>query len=438
MWHIYNFWDGIFVFFSQISLGQVFRMFWFFFVIEFPRYILLDMIVLIHNELYPEYSDQRLKSARYRLFNERPLVSILVPGKNEGKYIYTLFRSLRGQTYTNYELIVVDDGSDDNTAEYCASFIKNGIITKFLRNEIRGGKASAANFAAIAASGEYLVHLDADSSLDSNALEEILLPFFVDSRIGGVGGNVVARNYDKNLITQLQSLEYLQTIMLARIVTSRLGIYRTISGAYGAFKTDILKKIGYWDIGPGLDGDITQKLRKLNYKIYFADKAVCRTNVPEKLWVLTKQRLRWNKSLVRFRVIKHSDIFVAHAEFSLTNMLSNLENIFFNLIASILWIYYIVTLVFIDPMLLLYVFGIKVLFNAFFKVIKTLMVSHLLGHEKSQMATVWFITPLMSLYMGSYMRIVRIVAYFQEAFDMSYKDPWNPEKTSIQARKFGL
>lgn len=438
MWHIYNFWDTIFVFFSQVSLGEAFRMFWFFFVIEFPRYIFLDLIVLIHNHLYPEYSHHRVSSARYRLFNEKPLVSIIVPGKNEGKYIYTLFRSLSGQTYKNYELIVVDDGSDDNTSEYCASFIKNGIITKFLRNEIRGGKASAANFAAKASDGEYIVHLDADSSLDSNALEEILLPFFIDPRIGGVGGNVVARNFDKNIVTQLQALEYLQTVMLARIVTSRLGIYRTISGAYGAFKTEILEKIGFWDIGPGLDGDITQKLRKLRYKIYFAEKAICRTNVPEKLWALTKQRLRWNKSLVRFRVIKHSDVFVAHEGFSLTNMLSNLENIFFNLITSILWIYYIVSLVFIDPLLLLYVFAIKVVFNAFFKVIKTLMISHLLDHERGMMYTVWFITPLMSLYMGAYMRVVRIIAYFQETFEMSYKDPWNPEKTSIQAKKFGL
>lgn len=437
MWTMYDIWDSIFLFFSTVTVGQLISVFWFFFIIEFPRYIVLDILVLVHNQYFPQYSSRAIHSARYRLFKESPLVSIIVPGKNEGKHIYTLIRSLAYQTYSNTEVIVVDDGSDDNTKEYCQSFIKNGKITQFLRNEIRGGKASAANFAALACKGEYIIHLDADSSLEKNAIEEIVLPFFIDPEIGGVGGNVMVRNYNKNIVTQLQTLEYLQTIMLARIITSRLGIYRTISGAFGAFRTDVLKKIGYWDIGPGLDGDITQKIRKKKLKIYFADKAVCRTNVPENLWTLTKQRLRWNKSLVRFRVIKHFDVFLPNKNFSFKNMLSNFENIFYNLIASLLWLVYIFTLLFEDPMLLLYAFALKIVFNGIFKVIKSLMISKILDHDFNYMKGIWLITPLMSLYMGVYMRIVRLVSYFQEAFSMSYKDPWNPAKTSREAQKYG-
>ena len=438
MWFVYNIWNEIFNYFSHISLGHMLHTFWFFFIIEIPRYLILDFFVLIHNKLYPEYHENTINHARYKLHKENPLVSIIVPGKNEGKHIYTLIRSLSVQTYQNFELIVVDDGSDDNTKEYCKSFINNGSITKFLRNEIRGGKASAANFAANACSGKYIIHLDADSSLDNDAIEEVILPFFIDPKIGGIGGNVMARNYYKNLLTQLQSMEYLQTIMLARIVTSRLGIYRTISGAFGAFRKDLLDQIGYWDIGPGLDGDITQKIRKKGYKIHFAEKAICRTNVPEKFWVLIKQRLRWNKSLIRFRVIKHSDVFIPNKNFSLLNAISNFENITFNLIASLLWVIYVVTLVSEHPMLLVHAFILKVVFNTFAKVFKTLILSKLLDHNKYQVKTLWMITPIMTIYMGPFMRVVRIISYFQEAFQLSYQDPWNPEKTSRQAKKFGL
>ncbi len=437
MWTLYDIWTDVFIYFSHISITTMFHTFWFFFIIEIPRYLLLDIAVLVHNALYPEYSENKINNARHKLFKENPLISIIVPGKNEGKQIYTLIRSLGAQTYKNFELIVVDDGSDDNTKEYCKSFINNGNITKFLRNEIRGGKASAANFAANACSGKYIVHLDADSSLDNDAIEEIILPFFIDETIGGIGGNVMARNYYKNLITQLQNMEYLQTIMLARIVTSRLGIYRTISGAFGAFRKDILDRIGYWDIGPGLDGDITQKIRKLGFKIYFADKSICRTNVPENVWVLIKQRLRWNKSLVRFRIIKHSDIFVPNKNFSMVNMLSNLENITFNLIATFLWIVYLITLIADHPMLLVDAFILKVIFNTVTKMIKMLILSKILNHNRFQVKALWSIMPLMTIYIGPFMRIVRLIAYIQEAFQLSYKDPWNPEKTSLQAKKYG-
>jgi biofilm PGA synthesis N-glycosyltransferase PgaC len=71
-----------------------------------------------------------------------------------------------------------------------------------------------------------------------------------------------------------------------------------VSGAFGAFTKDALDRVGGWDIGPGLDGDITVKLRKLGYKIVFEPDAVCQTNVPNTFKKLVKQRLRWDKSIV--------------------------------------------------------------------------------------------------------------------------------------------
>ncbi len=80
---------------------------------------------------------------RFYLYRENPLVSILVPGKNEGKNIYKMVKSLDEQTYRHYEIIVVDDGSDDDTKLICTDLYRAGLITHYLRLETRGGKAAA-------------------------------------------------------------------------------------------------------------------------------------------------------------------------------------------------------------------------------------------------------------------------------------------------------
>lgn len=98
--------------------------------------------------------------------------------------------------------------------------------------------------------------------------------------VKGVGGCVKVRNYKETICSSLQAFEYLKRIQVGRIVTSELGIYHIISGAFGAFERKTLKEVGYWDIGPGLDGDLTQKIRKAGYKVKFAEDAICMTNVP--------------------------------------------------------------------------------------------------------------------------------------------------------------
>lgn len=438
MWDIFRFFDDIFSFLTTLNLKELTRTFWYIFYFEFIRYIVLDVFVIVTNVLYPKHSAKAIENARRQLHKENALVSIIVPGKNEGKHIYTLIRSLDYQTYKNFELIVIDDGSDDNTAEYCQSFVKSGKIKTFIRNEIRGGKASAANHGAKIAKGKYIIHLDADSSMAPDALEEILMPFYLDVRTGAVGGNVMARNYDKNSVTLLQAQEYVRTIMLSRIVSDRLGIYRTVSGAFGAFRADILERIGYWDIGPGLDGDITMKIRKLHLKVHFAEKAICRTNVPENLWALTKQRLRWNKSIVRFRVIKHFDVFIPNKNFSFSNMQSSFENIFFNIIVLGLWWIYVIQMIYINPALLIYAFTLKLMIYGSLKILKNLLISYLLDHNEYVVPKFWSLLPLMLLYDGVYMKLVRTFSYILETFEHSYKDPWNPEKTSKQAKIHGL
>ncbi len=426
-------------FFRNLTWSMILHTYWFLFFVEFPRYYLIEIILVVRRNLFTY--KERLKNrsfARMQLHVERPLVTVLVPGKNEGKHIYKLVTSLREQTYQNFEIIIVDDGSDDATPMICRDLEKNGFIDRYLRLESRGGKAAAANYGMYYAKGKYIVHLDADSSLDRDAIENILIPFYYDSNIKGVGGCVKVRNGDDNLCTSMQELEYLKTIQVGRLVTSTLGVYHIISGAFGAFETKTIRDIGCWDIGPGLDGDITQKLRKSGHRVYFAEDAICLTNVPTSWKRLWKQRLRWSKSLIRFRVRKHFDIICANKNFSFLNFLSNMDNIVFDCIFNYVWLIYILQLVFIytDNLLEVMIIGwmIRLVFGVV-SLIVVLMVSERAKEEKR----LFYLLPIQTFYTGYFLRLARLCGHTMEIFFFSsYRDSWNPGKTSKAARLEGL
>jgi cellulose synthase/poly-beta-1,6-N-acetylglucosamine synthase-like glycosyltransferase len=384
------------------------------------------------------FSDRKVyREAKNRFWVDQPLVSILAPGKNEGKNLYKLVKSLEAQTYQNYEIIIVDDGSDDDTPIIGRSLEKAGLIDLFIRNHVRGGKASAANLALRYAKGKYILHLDADSSLDRNAIERIITRFYLDDKIGCVGGNLKVRNSDESLAATMQAIEYLMSISVGRIITSYLGIYRIISGAFGAFKTDALKRIGGWDIGPGLDGDVTQKFRKMGYKVVFEDRAICLTNVPTKFSKLAKQRLRWSKSIIRFRLRKHIDVFLPTQSFTWLNFFSSLENVLFNVVFAFLWLFYMIDIIIHFPETIVFIIIIKLIIYTAINFLQFFSLLAISERWKQETKLLLYI-PLKSIYSGYFMRIVRLMAYIKEMyFYSSYKDAWNPAKTSDKALKHG-
>lgn len=422
----------------EVGLGKFIRIFWYFVIFEFTRYIIIDYIIygIFYLNRHKRKVDWEVARRKFRL--ENPLISVIIPGKNEGKHLYKLTKSLAEQTYTNFELIIVDDGSDDQTPIIGESLRKHGLIDLFLRNEQRGGKASAANLALQFSKGKYIVHLDADCSFDRDAIENVLIPFYLDERIGAVGGNVKVRNYKNSLCAKLQAIEYLKTVSVGRIITSYLGIYKIISGAFGAFKAEAVASIGGWDIGPGLDGDITVKIRKSGYKVYFEPSAVCLTNAPEKFKVLTKQRLRWDKSIIRFRVRKHKDVYMPHANFRWSTFFSLAENVFYNVILDILWWIYIIDICINYSGSLQFVIPMNITLYFVMNYVQMCSI-YLFSERRKEELYLWKYVSLMTFYTGMYLRIVRTVAYYKELFfKRSFEDPWNPYKSSRLAKIHGL
>ena len=424
-------------FVEGLSYWQVIAYFWPFFLMDMTRYVLLDVIVLIRYIPYRARERARYAAARWRLHRERPLVSVLVPGKNEGRHIPRLADSLQHQTYKNLQIVIVDDGSDDDTAHICRQLEREGRIQVFVRNAVRGGKASAANTALAYSSGRFIVHIDADSHLAHDAIETILLPFYMDEQIGAVGGDVRVANPGDSFATRLQAIEYIKTISTGRTVSSELGILRIIAGAHGAFRRDVLERLGGWDVGPGLDGDITVKIRKLGLRVVHEPFAVCFTNVPNRFRKLARQRYRWDRSLVRFRVRKHRDILLPSANFSFLNFAASAENIFFNLLLDIKWWLYVVQLLTFSSNIIEHIIVINYLLYTVANFVEYTVAVALLRRSlrPADYLLIPFL-PLMPLYTGAYLRTVRTFAYLMEfVHKASYRDAWNPWKVSRVARR---
>jgi len=404
--------------------------YWFLVFVEFPRYYLLEIVIVLWRKLTYRSIQAKRDEARNLLYSEKPFISIIAPGKNEGDHIYKLVQSIREQTYSNYEIIIVDDGSDDYTPIICSDLEKAGYIDRFIRINVSGGKASAANLGLRFARGKYIVHLDADTSLDRDAIENILLPFYYGKDIRAVGGTVKVRNAEDSICSSLQALEYLKTIQVGRMVTNTAGILHIISGAFGAFDKDTIMQVGGWDIGPGLDGDITQKIRKAGYRISFAENAIAMTNVPTSWKKLYRQRQRWSKSLVRFRLRKHKDIFMPYGNFSFLNMISNLEGIMYDFVFNFIWVVYFVLLILEHPDRIVEIFAVGYIIRFFFNLIAFSIIM-LVSERASEERYLVKYVPLSTFYTGYFLRIARLTAHIKEIFFFSsYKDHWNPRKTS--------
>lgn len=277
--------------------------FWWLLIFDVPRYILPDLLMFGYLGIRSLLGWPRpVQMDR----SYEPSVSVLVPAYNEGPRAAKTVRSLLEQDYPIERIIVVDDGSQDDTFERLQVFAKNPKVA-VIHNEVRGGKASALQTALRYAKGEIIVSCDSDSTFDRDAVRW-LVQYFKDPRVGAVAGNVRVRNRTRSLLTWMQAAEYEIVISVGRRVLGWFGWMTVVSGAFGAYRRDALDKSGGWDPGIGDDSNATLKVRKLKRKVAFAAEAVCLTEVPDTLKVLWRQRRRWDKSGYRNRIRKHPQL----------------------------------------------------------------------------------------------------------------------------------
>lgn len=238
-----------------------------------------------------------------------PPVSILLAGHNEEDAIEKCVRSLREQTFNRFEIVCVDDGSNDETFAIMRRLHAEGLVQSICRLQLRGGKAAALNLAARMAHGEIFVVTDCDCSFEPNAVEELLRPLAGDAMIGAVSGNILVRNWRRSVAAAIQGIEYLVSISLGKTFAGALDQVVCISGAFGAFRRRAWDFVGGMDAGGGEDLDFTIRLRLTGFRTVFATRAICYTDVPESAYALLRQRSRWERDSYWIRFRKYRRLF---------------------------------------------------------------------------------------------------------------------------------
>ena len=268
-------------------------------------------------------------------------ISLLVPAYNESATIVDSVRNLISLDFPEYEVIVINDGSKDDTLQLLIDAyellpfhqpykksLQTEEITEIYRsavdeklivlNKKNGGKADALNAGINVASYPVIVTIDADSILEKNSLIKIIYSFVSDPTCIAVGGIVRIGSgceiedgqmkevgLSKNPIVALQTTEYLRAFLTGRIGFDVMGMLLIISGAFGAFnKAAVIEAGGYTRNCVGEDMELVVKLHQLmhdkkrKYSVRFLPDPICWTQPPEQLRELKKQRKRWHIGLI--------------------------------------------------------------------------------------------------------------------------------------------
>ncbi len=331
----------------QIFLDGV-GIFFVFYMIGYASFLFLSVTV----GSIELYSAKRRNLLKNELQSDYYIpISIVVPAHNEGITIESTIHSLLALDYKLYEIVVVDDGSTDDTSDVVKNTFHMVHINRPLQRKLdckpveaiyetreykvpitlirkkNGGKADALNMGINASRYPYFLCMDADSVLQKDSLKKIVRPVLEDDTTVAVGGavrpcndaeirdgQVVQYQMPKKILPAMQVLEYDRSFLAARILFDKFNGSIIISGAFGLFKKDIVIAAGGYDSTTmGEDMELVVNLHTycreclIPYRIRYATDAICWTQAPEKLNDLRKQRRRWHIGLYQ-SMTKHKHI----------------------------------------------------------------------------------------------------------------------------------
>lgn len=228
-----------------------------------------------------------------------PFISILVPAYNEGRVIQASIRSLLRIEYSRFEVIVIDDGSTDDTFRKASAYagVHGHAEVRVLRQE-NAGKATALNTGIRAARGSLVVCMDGDSALAPGTLRSAI-GHFSDPAVGAVAGNVKVVNRS-NTISRLQALEYIEGLNMVRQAQAFFRVVNIVPGPIGIFRRSALVEIGGYQADTfAEDCDLTLRLLIRGWQIRYEPEAIAYTEAPEQLLDLLKQRYRWTRGILQ-------------------------------------------------------------------------------------------------------------------------------------------
>ncbi|HKV24329.1 MAG TPA: glycosyltransferase family 2 protein [Candidatus Acidoferrum sp.] len=316
-------------------------LFWYYLASNFAYLVML--LVAIKTSARHQRS---LQSHRLSWLKDNPLVppvTIIAPAHNEEASIRVAIRNLLDLDYSQLEVVVVNDGSQDSTFEqlrqefrlrpvravYVAE-VASAPVRGLYRSDVDarlvvvdkeagGSKADAVNAGLNAATSPYVCIVDSDSLLERDGLLRIMMPILTDPKrviaTGGIvrvlngsqieGGQIRRVRLPHRAIEVIQVVEYLRAFLIGREAWAQGNMLTIISGAFGVFRTDLVRAVGgYRPKAIGEDLDLVVRLHRylremrMDYEIRFVPDPACWTEVPSDLKSLGRQRARWQKGLV--------------------------------------------------------------------------------------------------------------------------------------------
>lgn len=231
--------------------------------------------------------------------DDGPAVSavVVIPAFNEELVVGDAIRAALASDYPDLRVIVVDDGSTDDTAGAVLRDFGTDPRVRLIRQP-NGGKWSALNAAYAEIDAEIVVAVDADTLLDPDAVG-LLAAHFRDPRVGAVAGTVVVGNR-RGLLPRLQALEYTTAQNIDRRAAERLNAMLVVPGAIGAWRAEAVRKTGlYTPDTTTEDADLTIAVIRAGYRVVFEDRAVSTTDAVDTLHGFMKQRLRWTFGMMQ-------------------------------------------------------------------------------------------------------------------------------------------
>lgn len=258
-------------------------------------------IFLLVAPFYPiKENIRKIRVAKLHRHKTTPKVSVIIPAWNEEVGIESTVTSVINNSYKNIEIVVVNDGSTDNTETVIKNLINNltqtdpdrAEVIKYIKQK-NGGKGVALNTGISNASGSIIMTIDGDSAVAPNAISN-LVKYFQDPNISSVVGNVKVAN-TVTLIGFIQHLEYLLGFYFKR-THAVLGAEYIFGGACSAYRKSLLDEIGYFDTkNKTEDIELSMRIRYLGHHCTYAEDVICYTEGASTILGLVNQRLRWKK-----------------------------------------------------------------------------------------------------------------------------------------------
>lgn len=358
-----------------------------FFVIYLVGYstFLFLSVVVGSSTLYRKKQQERMKNTLMQDYYIP--VTIVVPAYNEEVTVVETVKSLLALDYRLYEIIVVDDGSKDNTSKVLIDAFQMQFIRRPIRYQLQcqpvefvyesmtqkvpvtlirkknGGKADALNMGINASNYPYFICMDADSVLQYDSLSKIVRPVLEQGNVAAVGGTVRPSNnvelkkgrvikyrLPKNLLACMQVLEYDRSFLASRILFDKFNGSLIISGAFGLFRKDVVICAGGYDrTTMGEDMELVVKLHEycvmndMPYVIRYATDAICWTQAPERLGDLCKQRKRWHLGLFQ-SMWRHRRMFT-NPKFGAVSLISYTYFLFYELLSPFIEVFGVLTMI---------------------------------------------------------------------------------------------